>query len=62
MGIKAMPCVAITCDMCGKGHDELWTTPKQEMKNLKNFGWTGTYKKCFCPDCSKKINSLKDCE
>ena len=33
-------------------HDEIYTTPAAEMENLKLYGWTGTYKKCFCPVCS----------
>ena len=53
MPISAMPCVSIRCDGCGRGHDEEYTTPKQEMENLKVYGWTGTYKKCYCPVCSK---------
>lgn len=54
MPIKAMPCVSIRCDGCGKGHDEMYTTPKWEMENLRRYGWTGTYKKCYCPECSIK--------
>ena len=60
MPIKAMPCVSIRCDGCGRGHDEIYTTPKSEMENLKLYGWTGTYKKCFCPVCSKGREALKD--
>ena len=37
MPIKAMPCVSIRCDGCGRGHDEIYTTPKSEMENLKLY-------------------------
>ena len=60
MPISAMPCVAIRCDGCGRGHDEIFTPPKAEMENLKLYGWTGTYKKCFCPVCSNEREALKD--
>lgn len=60
MPISAMPCVSIRCDGCGRGHDEIFTTPKAEMENLKLYGWTGTYKKCFCPVCSNGGEALKD--
>lgn len=54
MPIKAMLCVSIRCDGCGCGHDEIYSTPKEEMEKLRLFGWTGTYRKCYCPVCSKK--------
>lgn len=60
MPIKAMPCVSIRCDGCGRGHDEMFTTPKKEIENLKLYGWTGTYKKCFCPVCSKGKETLNE--
>lgn len=65
MSIKTMPCVSITCDGCGYGYDEMHTTPVQEIEVLKRLGWTGTYKKCFCPECSKKNNDkqiVKSCQ
>lgn len=57
MPIQAMPCVSITCDGCRRGHDEIWTTPRKEMEHLKLFGWTGTYKKCYCPVCSSGLKT-----
>lgn len=35
MPIKAMPCVSIRCDSCGRGHDEIYSTPAAEMEHLK---------------------------
>lgn len=60
MPIKAMPCVSIRCDGCGSGHDEMYSTPAAEMENLKLYGWTGTYRKCFCPVCSKARKEDED--
>lgn len=59
MPISYMPCVSISCDNCGFGYDECHTSPKLEMENLKKQGWTGTYKKCFCPKCSQRIEKRK---
>ena len=60
MPIKAMPCVSIRCDCCGRGHDEVYSTPAAEMEHLKLYGWTGTYRKCFCPVCSKARKEGED--
>ena len=59
MSIKFMPCVSVRCNKCDCGYDEFYTTPKEEMEILKQQGWTGTYKKCFCPKCSQEINNEK---
>lgn len=37
MPIKAMPCVSIRCDGCGRGHDEIYTSPAEEMEKLKLY-------------------------
>lgn len=58
MPIKAKRYVSIRCDMCKRGHDEIDITPKEAMEMLKLCGWTGTYKKCFCPVCS--LSKSKD--
>lgn len=32
----------------------------EEMEQARKYGWTGTYRKCWCPDCSKRREALKD--
>lgn len=59
MPISAIPCVSIRCDGCGLEYDEMYSSPKYEMKNLRLQGWTGTHRKCFCPVCSAKRS--EDC-
>lgn len=55
ISIVSMPCVSVICDKCGYGFDEVHATPSTYMSILKNEGWTGTYRKCYCPNCSKII-------
>lgn len=43
---------SVTCDGCGTGFDEIMYHSREEMISLRNDGWTGTIKKCFCPECS----------
>lgn len=52
MPIKRLDAVSVTCDGCGTGYDEIGTSPQREMESLKEWGWTGTYRKCYCPKCS----------
>lgn len=56
MPIKRLDAVSITCDGCGTGYDEIGTSPQREMEYLKAWGWTGTYRKCYCLECSKKMD------
>lgn len=49
-----MQCISVRCDGCGHSYDEMHTTPKLEMDYLKKHGWTGTYKKYYCPICSEE--------
>lgn len=35
---------------------EIGATPVETVKTLKLEGWTGTYQKCYCPECSKLKN------
>lgn len=58
MPIEIVPCTSIRCDGCGCGYDEVYVLPKDEVKHLKRAGWTGTYKKCFCPTCSRDKRRL----
>lgn len=54
MPVVAKCYVTIRCDGCGEGHDEIGITPKYAMDDLKAAGWTGNYRRCFCPECSRK--------
>lgn len=54
MPIKRRMYLSIRCDDCGQGYDALDGSIKEEMKVLLNNGWTGTHRKCYCPECSRK--------
>ena len=60
MPVAAMPCVSVRCDRCGYGFDECYATPATYMTILKENGWTGTYRKCYCPNCSILIRNKED--
>lgn len=55
MPIKSIPCVCVQCDGCGIEYHDIYTTPIEKTENLKLNGWTGTYKKLFCPRCSQHM-------
>lgn len=59
MPVIAKCYVTIRCDGCGEGHDEIGVTPKYAMDDMKAAGWTGNYRKCFCPECSKKRAAMQ---
>jgi len=48
------------CDRCGKCVEEVDYRPEEEMEFLRRFGWTGTYRKCFCSACSKELEGKID--
>lgn len=61
MPVTAKCYVTIRCDACGEGYDEIDITPKYAMDDLKASGWTGNYRKCFCPECSRqRVTSRKE--
>lgn len=60
MAIKVIRAVTVECDECGYNYDEVGLTPAEEMEEARKYGWTGTYRKCWCPDCSKRREALKD--
>ena len=60
MAIKMICAVTVECDECGYNYDEVDVTPAEEMEEVRKYGWTGTYRKCWCPDCSKRLEVLKD--
>lgn len=56
MPISTLYAVSVRCDGCGKGWDDLYSCRVAEyMESLKLEGWTGTYRKCYCPECSKAV-------
>ena len=59
MGVVSLPCVSVTCDGCGYGYDEIGTNPRAYMEALRYVGWTGTYRKCYCPECSRKQKAVE---
>ena len=60
MAIKAIRYVTVECDDCGYAFEEFDVTPAEEMEQVRKHGWTGTHRKCWCPDCSKRREVLKD--
>ena len=60
MAIKVIRSVTVECDDCGFHFDEFDVTPAEEMEQVRKYGWTGTHRKCWCPDCSKRREVLKD--
>ena len=60
MAIKMIRAVTVECDECGYNFDEVDVTPTEEMEEVRKYGWTGTHRKCWCPDCSKSREALKD--
>ena len=58
MPVLNMPCVSVRCDKYGYGFDECYATPATYMTILKENGWTGTYRKCYCLDCNK-LNEIQ---
>lgn len=60
MAIKVIRSVTVECDDCGFSFDEFDVTPAEEMEQVRKYGGTGTYRKCWCPDCSKRREALKD--
>lgn len=60
MPIKRKTYLSITCDGCGTGYDAVDGSAKDEMQALRDNGWTGTYRKCFCPECSKRMDSEEE--
>ena len=56
MPIKSERYISVVCDGCGDGYDDIGGTVKQEIETLLKHGWTGTYRKCFCPSCGAKMN------
>lgn len=58
MPIRLLYAVSVRCDGCGKGWDDFYSTSRiaEYMQSLKSSeGWTGTYRKCYCPECSKDM-------
>lgn len=64
MSVKRINTVKVTCDNegCNISFTVKETTPEEELQALKNEGWVGTYRRCFCPECAKilKDNLPKD--
>ena len=59
MPVLSMLCVSVTCDGCGYSFDECDQQPTQYIRILKEYGWEGTYRKCYCPKCAQLIKSKK---
>ena len=59
MANNVIRAVTVECDDCGYTYDELDVTPTEEMEQARKYGWTGTHRKCWCPDCSKRREALK---
>ena len=55
MPVQRKTYISIRCDRCDAGEDILdWSSVPEIMEQLKADGWTGTYRKCFCPKCSRE--------
>lgn len=56
MPISLLYAVSVRCDGCGNGWDDICSCRVAEyMESLKSEGWAGTYRKCYCPECSKDM-------
>ena len=55
MPVVSIPCVSVRCDKCGYSFDELYAYPKSYMEYLKEAGWAGSYRKCYCPKCNEEL-------
>lgn len=52
MPIKSYNYVSVTCDKCGISFDEIDKNVLDTMEELRIEGWSGTYRKCYCPECT----------
>lgn len=55
MPINRKSYISIRCDICDAGEDLLDGYSVQETwLAFKEIGWTGTIRKCYCPECSRR--------
>ena len=52
MSIRVERYISVNCDGCDAGYDEMGNSAAEEFNKLKELGWTGTIRKCYCPICS----------
>lgn len=62
MAIKAMPCVSIRCDGCGRGHDEIYSTPAAVLTHIDRVPFGAPTPEEIAHDKIAKQHFLEYCD